>query len=496
MVKALIATGEATPLAKTGGLADVCGALPAALREIGHEATLILPAYRCALKSCLAQPTGQSVDIPVGNKLVPADYIRTTLPGTDVPVLLVQQDQYFDREGLYGEGDRDYRDNCERFVFFSRAVLEAIRLFDLDIDIIHCNDWQTGLIPVYLQTEYRVARAYERIASLFTIHNLAYQGRFWHWDMLLTGLDWNLFNWRQLEFYGDLNLMKAGIVFADQVSTVSPRYAEEIQDEPFGCGLDGLLLQRRDKLTGILNGIDDTAWSPAIDDYLPVKYTHENWREGKAAARRALQQKLGLADDPQAPLIGVIGRITEQKGSDLVAELIERWLPARGGQWVILGSGQPAIEQQLTQLAHELPHQVAFQNTFSEELAHQIEAASDIFLMPSRFEPCGLSQFYSLKYGAVPVVHATGGLADTIVDANAETMENGTANGFSFEEFSVASCWQALARACQMREDQPDQWARLVETGMQQDWSWHKSATEYAELYGRIISETTEAACA
>ncbi|MEM8681205.1 MAG: glycogen/starch synthase, partial [Planctomycetota bacterium] len=356
MLKALMATSEVTPLAKTGGLADVCGALPGALRQLGHEVTLIMPAYRCALRSCLAQPTGISCEIPVGGKLVPAEYLTATLPNSDVPVILVKQDQYFDRDGLYGDGQVDFRDNCERFVFFSRAVLEAIRVLDLDIQLIHCNDWQTGLIPAYLEIEYRAARAYERIASLFTIHNLAYQGQFWHWDMLLTGLDWKYFNWRQLEFFGDLNLLKAGVVFADEVSTVSPRYAEEIQTPQHGFGLDGLLQQQKNKLSGILNGVDYTTWNPSIDDYLPQKFGLQNWPAGKAAARQKLQADLGMRMDSSAPLIGVIGRVTEQKGSDLVAQLIERWAPTQAAQWVILGSGDKQIEQRLSQVAREYPH--------------------------------------------------------------------------------------------------------------------------------------------
>lgn len=454
-----------------------------------------MPADRCVLNACDPQPTGITIEIPIGNKLVEADYLKTTLPGTDVPVILVRQDQYFDRAGLYGEGNTDYRDNCERFVFFDRSVLEAIRLFDLDIDIIHCNDWQTGLIPVYLQTEYRVAKHYERITSLFTIHNLAYQGRFWHWDMLLTGLDWKLFNWQQLEFYGDLNMLKAGVVFADRVSTVSPRYAQEIQHEAFGCGLDGLMLQRRERLTGILNGVDYMTWNPASDELLPIKYDLDNWREGKAAARFALQEKMGLARESR-PLIGIIGRITEQKGSDVVAELIERWAPSQDVQWVVLGSGEREIEQRLMRLANEHPRRVAVQNVFSDELAHQIYAAADIFLMPSRFEPCGLGQFYSLKYGAVPLVHATGGLADTIQDATEEALANGTANGFSFDDFGVQGCSAALTHACEMLRYRPEAWSMLVETGLQQDWSWQRSARDYAALYERTIAENAQTVCA
>ncbi len=255
----LFATSEAVPFAKTGGLADVCGALPIELARLGHRPTVIMPAYRkvryCGLP---IEPLGIDFIVPIGSKTVTGHLLRSRLPDSDVPVYLVQQDQYFDRDELYGADGQDYIDNCERYVFFCRAVLEAIRLLELEVDVVHVNDWQTGLVPAYLKTEYRGLPRYERIASLFTIHNLAYQGKFWHWDMLLTGLDWKYFNWHQMEFHGMLNLLKTGLVFADRISTVSPRYAEEIQSSPLGCGLEGLLQHRRDSLSGILGPQEDS----------------------------------------------------------------------------------------------------------------------------------------------------------------------------------------------------------------------------------------------
>ena len=251
MSRVLFVAAEAIPLAKTGGLGDVCGTLPVALEQLGHEVSLVLPAYSSALDAGLPlESTGHVLEIPVGSRVIHGEILRTYLPQSHVPVYLIRQPEYFERKGLYGDRDGDYRDNCERFVFFSRAVLELIRLLDLDIDLLHCHDWQTGLVPVYLQAEYRVLRRFEHLRTIFTIHNMAYQGRFWHWDMLLTGLDWKYFNWKHLEFFGDLNFLKGGIVFSDHITTVSPRYAQEIQTEPHGCGMEGILSQRRASLTG------------------------------------------------------------------------------------------------------------------------------------------------------------------------------------------------------------------------------------------------------
>ncbi len=284
----LMVTTEAVPFTKAGGLADVCAALPIELASLGHNVTLFLPAFRQVFENAESiQYTDVDLEIPIGTQTVRGSILATYLPGTKVRVYFIQQDEYFDRAGLYGERGEDYRDNCQRFVFFCRGVMEAIRLLELDVDIIHCHDWQTGLIPAYLQTEYRSVQGYETIATLFTIHNLAYQARFWHWDMLLTGLDWKYFNWQQLEYFGDLSLLKAGIVFADAISTVSARYADEIQRPELGCGLESVLHHRRDVLTGILNGVDYKVWNPETDKYLPGNYTVADWQSGKAACKNA-----------------------------------------------------------------------------------------------------------------------------------------------------------------------------------------------------------------
>ncbi len=488
MMRILQVTSEAVPFAKTGGLADVLGALPGELERLGHEVTLIMPAYRCVLKCGQPlEPTGVEFSVPIGGSQVHGTFLRSKLPGTNVTVYLVKHDDYYDRDQLYTVDGKDFPDNCERFVFFSRAVLEAIRLFDLHLDVVHCHDWQSALVCALLKIEYRGVPLYERLVSLYTIHNLAYQGRFWHWDMTLTGLDWKYFNWQQMEFYGELNLMKTGLVFADALSTVSPRYAEEIQSAPLGCGLEGVLQQRRDVLSGIINGVDYQQWSPAVDPHLPQQYDVNTFVAGKAACKAALQAELGLPQEPNTPLCGFIGRIAEQKGIDLICGVMQEWLRTMHVQWVLLGTGEPKYEQLIAQLSERYPQKVAARLTFSNALAHRIEAASDIFLMPSRYEPCGLNQLYSLKYGAVPVVRATGGLVDTITNATAETLAAGSATGFSFRDYSALALSETLSSACDLYA-RPEQWRSLVRSGMEQDWSWSRSARDYTQLYERLVA--------
>ena len=483
----LLATSEVVPFSKTGGLADVSGALPRALAQSGADVSVITPAYRCAKE--LGQtlvPTGAELEIPIGSRVVNGQILKGMLPNTNVPVYFVEQDDYYDRPGLYQEAGGDYRDNCERFVFFSRAVLEAVRLLDLPVDVLHCNDWQTGLIPAYLNIEYRGVPPYENIASVYTIHNLAYQGRFWHWDMLITGLDWKFFNWHQMEFHGDLNLMKTGIVFADWITTVSPTYAEEIQTAELGCGLEGALSHRSDRLQGILNGVDYADWNPATDPHLQANYSLENWRDGKAQAKSTLQTELGLPQRTDVPLVGFIGRLASQKGLDLIRTVIEERVAYEDVQYAILGSGSPDYEAFLREMAAKYPDKVAVRLEFSNPLAHRIEAGSDMFLMPSRYEPCGLNQMYSLKYGTVPIVRSTGGLADTIVDCHDATLADRTANGFSFTEYHSEALHQALGRALEAFSETAT-WSQLVETGMGQDWSWSRSAGRYVDLYRQAL---------
>ncbi len=497
----LLATSEVVGFAKTGGLADVCAALPQAMARRGHRASIILPLYRSARQAKPAPvPTERQFTVVVGQKVVETRLWHTTLDD-GVTVWLVEQNDYFDRDdptqgrGIYQytrhDGSRaDYEDNCERFVFFNRAVLEALPLLDAWPDILHVNDWQTGLIPVYLKEQYlhRMGESgplgYDRLGTLLTIHNIAYQGTFWHWDMKLAGLDWRLFNPRQLEFYGKLSFLKAGIVYADLLNTVSPTYAREIQTPYFGYGMQGVLWENRDRLFGIVNGVDYRVWDPAIDRHLPANYSLDDL-SGKAICKAALQREFAIAEDAAAPLCGVVARLTEQKGVDLITAVAPGILDA-GGQLVVLGEGDRKYHHVLQHLRDRYPNRMGIYLGFHEAKAHRVEAGADFFLMPSAFEPSGLNQLYSLKYGTPPVVRATGGLADTVTDASPENLANGTATGFRFGGYSAHECWRAVERAIGMYRHYPEFWRQLMRTGMSQDWSWDRSAAEYEQLYQRL----------
>lgn len=490
-MRILLASSEAVPFAKTGGLADVAAALPQAINQAGHEIWLFMPFYpglqKQALKAgCPIHKSEIEFEIVMGTKPVKGGVLWSELPHSNVTVVMIDQPDYFDRPGLYNDQNVDYTDNCERFAFFSRAVMEVARIMVLRPHIIHANDWQTGLLPALLQVEYAYHPQFEKTRSVYTIHNLAYQGYFWHWDMELTGLDWKYFNWRQMEAHGQLNLMKTGIVFADAITTVSPTYAREIQTPAFGCGLEEVLTAHHDKLSGILNGVDGNHWSPATDTHLAKNYTHETVKEGKAACKQYLQQRVGLPSKPQIPLIGLISRMAGQKGFDIMVPVLEEVLQ-HDVQMVFLGTGEKEYEDHLSHFAERYPEQVATIIGFDEGLAHQIEAGSDMFLMPSAYEPCGLNQMYSLLYGTPPIVHAVGGLADSITDANKDTLASGQANGFSFENYNQKALLQTIKRALELYEDQ-SAWSKLVQTGMQQDWSWNRSAKEYVNIYKRLTN--------
>jgi starch synthase len=477
---------EAVPFAKTGGLADVAGALPRALEAQGHSVALFIPCYRSAW-SAGPQLTamGLVVKVPVGASTVDANIYMSLLPRSSVKVYLIDQPRYFGRDGLYGKDGSDYLDNCERFVFFNRAVLETVRALGLRPDVVQCNDWQTGLIPVYMKTLYRRIPEFESAGTLLTIHNLAYLGLFWHWDMVLTGLEWRLFNWEELEFYGRLCFMKAGLVFADMISTVSPTYAREIQTPRFGSGLEGLLQFRQDRLRGIVNGIDADVWQPSRAPLLAGRYDASTVVEGKARCKAWLQRKAGMAERADTPVFAQIGRLDPQKGWDLLAEVAERLLE-RDVQLVVLGEGQLRYHALIDELSRRHPRKFWAHLGFSDELAHQIEAGADIFLMPSLFEPCGLNQLYSLAHGTVPLVRSTGGLADTVVDTTPATLADGTANGFVFREPAASALWQTIERALALWPDRRS-WLQVMLTGMKADWSWETSAREYVKVYHEIV---------
>jgi starch synthase len=490
-MRIVVASSEAVPFSKTGGLADVASALPKALALAGHDAVIIAPHYpQIYAKVPNAPPVHETsvlVRVPVGQEMVEARILKSELPGSLVPVYLVDQPEYFDRSGLYVENDQDYRDNCKRFVFFSRAVVETIQRLHLAPDVIHANDWQTGLIPALVAIEMRPQGGYEQPASVFTIHNMAFQGRFWHWDMNLTRLDWKYFNWKQMEFFGQLNLLKTGISFADMVTTVSPTYAKEIQTPEYSHGLHGALTARRSDLVGILNGVDTEIWNPLTDPYIAKSYSADSIDDGKVLCKAAIQKKLGLPVRADVPLFGSISRMTGQKGYSLIGQCADVLLD-QDVQVVFLGSGDPRYEALLLQLAADHPDKVSTTIGYSEELSHQIEAGCDVFLMPSEFEPCGLNQMYSLIYGTVPIVRAVGGLADSVIDANAANLANGTANGFSFTDFRGDALFWNICRARSLFADKPA-WRRLQLNGMRRDWSWKRSAAEYVRVYERAIAK-------
>jgi starch synthase len=516
---------EAVPFAKTGGLGDVCGALPATLANRGHNVCLIMPAFASIHASGIPiRQTDISFALEIRGRIVGARLLAADMPGVgkggvESPgkgvVYFIDQPQYYDRPGLYGDGSGDYSDNCERFAFFCRAALMAISRVQSGVELVHCNDWQTGLVPAYMALRFESHPWMERAKSVFTIHNLAYQGQFWHWDFPLTGLDWKHFTPEAIEFYGGINFLKAGIQFADRLTTVSPTYAEEIQTPAHGCGLDPLLRARQKFLSGITNGIDDTAWNPATDDFLRLQhveasvkstsqsetiavsearmplgnYDLTNWREGKAIQKQRLQREFGLEVNPDIPLIGLVGRLADQKGWDLIIEVLSRHLQQnRPVQWAILGTGEKRYHIALAELAQQHPDQFGLRLAFSDATAHLIEAAADIFLMPSRYEPCGLNQLYSLRYGTIPVVTATGGLVDTVVDATIENLANGTATGFHVTEFTADQLDQVLGEALRIRYHEQEIWEKMVKAAMLQDWSWRHVAAQYEDLYVATVS--------
>ncbi|MFM8985200.1 MAG: glycogen synthase GlgA [Planctomycetia bacterium] len=486
-MRVLEVASEAAPFAKTGGLADVAGALPEALCRLGCDVTLVIPAHREVFaKGLPIEPTGIEFEVPIGTRRSVARILRCRRPGTRATVLLVANDDYYDRPTLYG-GAADYPDNAERFIFFARAALEVACRQERPFDIVHCHDWQTGLVPAYQKLLYGQAAAVANARSVMTIHNMAYQGLFWHWDMLLTGLHWRYFNWQQMEFYNQLNLLKTGIVFANAVTTVSPTYAREIQQSPGGCGVEGLLAARSGAVTGIVNGIDTEAWDPAADPHIPRPYGEADFEQGKYAARVALAARLGHAAPDSRPLIAFVGRLVAQKGVEMLIEMLGRMAGGGRAHFVILGTGSPAFEDALRRTAAAFPGTIDLLIGFDEGLAHLVQAAADVTLVPSLFEPCGLTQLYALRYGSIPLVRATGGLVDTVVDTNADTLRDGTASGFVFQGCDAHALEHAMHRAIDAHADR-ELWRGLLRRGMRQDWSWDSSGRDYRRLFERALA--------
>jgi starch synthase len=468
----LFATSEAVPLIKTGGLADVSGALPPALREIGLDCRVLIPGYPVVLEKLgTAVVIARFSALPGG---VDARLLLGTLPGSDTPLYVLDAPQAYTRQGgpYQDNAGQDYMDNALRFALLSQV---AARLASPDSplewrpDILHCNDWQTGLAPAYLDLMGRP------VPSVMTVHNLAYQGIFPPLAMQQLGLPAERFSIEGLEYYGNLSFLKAGLYYADRISTVSPTYAEEIQHVPLGMGMQGLLTSRRADLRGILNGIDTGDWNPSSDLHLPDAYTTRSLA-GKKRCKQKLQEEMGLDQEADTPLFGVIARMTHQKGLDLVLAVADG-IVHRGGQLAMLGTGDKFLEQAVRDSAARHPGRVACLIGYDEGLSHRIEAGADSFLMPSRFEPCGLNQMYSLRYGTPPIVHATGGLRDTVEDG---------VTGFVFQEPTAHALWLAVERVMEIYAQKPA-WKKMMLSGMHRDFSWENSARDYESLYAGIL---------
>lgn len=496
----LIASSEVVGFAKTGGLADVCGYLPLALRRRGHPVAVIMPLYRSVrLGKVPIYPTEHVLTVPLGKSICPTRLWRGTIPNSDVPIFFIENSDFFERDdpsrgtSIYqrtGPDGRkaDYHDNCSRFSFFNRAAMEAIPYMPTPVDVLHCNDWQTGLMPVHLRDTYRSRMEYRRLRSLFTIHNIAYQGSYPHEFFHLTGLDFRLYNPHQLEFYGQFNYLKGGIVFSDWVNTVSPTYANEIRTPTFGCGMEGLLTERRDRLSGIVNGVDYSEWNPATDPHIAKNYTIDTFEAGKAVCKEAVQQYFKLPKEPRMPMLGMVARLVEQKGIDLVAKAADDILKLPV-QLVILGDGDATYVSKLYAIRDRYPDQVGLHIGFDEGLAHQIEAGSDLYLMPSLFEPSGLNQLYSLRYGTPPIVRTTGGLADTIADTTEEILLNGEPTGFRFQAYTPQALAGTVRWATHLYHERQSVFHRIVRNGMLADWSWDRAAASYEKIYRRLMIE-------
>ena len=486
-MRILHVASEAAPFAQTGGLAQVVGSLPKSLASLGHRVVVMLPFYRCVRDSGMdLRDTGVRVEIPLGAESLTGEVWESRLPETRIPVYLIRQPLFFDRAGLYGTAQGDYADNCKRFAFFCRAVLSAVVQMDLEPNVMHLHDWETALVAVHLRLG-RDGPPSIGASTLLTVHNLAYQGRFPASSMDILGLSREHFNWRELEFYGEVNLLKGGLVFADLISTVSERYAEEIQTPAYGCHLEGVLRSRAGELFGVVNGIDNE-WDPGHDPAIAAAYSADDL-SGKRQCRSALRKDLDLPES-DAPIVSMIARLDRQKAPDLVARVLPD-LISRGAQFVLLGNGDPLYHRLFEELGQRYPRQTSMNLRFDGSLAHRIQAGADMLLVPSRFEPCGLVQLCALRYGTVPIVHATGGLADTVTDATPDRLRYGTATGFCFEPISEEALLEAVDRALEIFR-KPKVWRALMVAGMKKDWSWRASAEEYVQLYRLAVAKRRE----
>jgi starch synthase len=473
-MKILFVASEGLPFSKTGGLADVIEALPRSLAALGHEVAVLLPRYRNIRAVAVVVP---SLTVPQGDGLrFPAIIDGGTLHG--VRYYFVDDPEYFDRDQLYGVAGKDYPDNAERFAEFCRAAIEFCKQVWMP-DLIHCHDWQSGLVPVLLRTQYAKDESLKGFPVVFTIHNMGFHGTFPRGTLRGIGLPESLFAIDAMEFYGHVNFLKGALIYSDYLTTVSPKYAEEIQTREYGHGLEGVVRDRADRLSGILNGVDYAAWNPGKDKLIAARYSAKDL-SGKLECKKDLLEALGLPPECiNNPLIGIVSRFTGQKGFDLLQNVVPDLL-AGDVAMAILGAGEPKYEKFFQELEQAFPGKLAVKIAYDNVLAHKIEAGADLFLMPSRYEPCGLNQIYSLKYGTVPVVRATGGLDDTIESFDPAT---GRGTGFKFKAYDGVALLEAIDRALAILRSEPAVWRRIQLNGMGKDFSWQASAIEYARLY-------------
>lgn len=471
------AASECVPFSKTGGLADVVGALPHALAALGHQVSVYVPRYR-QTKLADPQTVVRSITVPFDDKYRFCSVV-TAGASAGVRFYFVDYPPYFDRDALYGTVTGDYPDNAERFALFSRAVLEASKILGVP-HVFHCHDWQSALIPVMLGTLYAEDPAFRDAATVFTIHNMGYQGLFPPDTLPLLTLPWELLTISMMEFFGQVNFLKGALVLSDFVTTVSRKYSQEIQTTEYGFGLEGVLRSRSATVTGILNGVDYDYWSPQNDKFISAKYGPQDL-SGKLQCKKDLLSSFGVTNpDVKVPVIGIVSRFAAQKGFDLISQVMDR-LAREEMILVVLGSGDKPYEEMFLRLAKQFPNKIAAKVAFDNALAHKVEAGADMFLMPSRYEPCGLNQIYSLKYGTVPIVRATGGLDDTIEPWDART---GKGTGFKFTDYTGEALLATIKQALLAFQDQSS-WETLMRNGMSRDFSWGASAREYGKVYDR-----------
>ncbi len=474
-MKVAIISSEVVPFAKVGGLADVAGSLPKALEKNGVEVKVFLPKYKSISEEKFSLKKVESfISVPIKDTIKNA-FVWEGKIGENVQVFLIENEEYFGRDNIYG-----YYDDPERYTFFSRAVIEVMKRMGFMPDVIHANDWQAGLIPVYLKTLYSEDEFFKKTGTLYTIHNLAYQGITDKEHILIANLPWSVFQMDGLEYYGNVNIMKGGIIFSEAINTVSKTYAKEIQTSEYGEGLEGVLLSRKDRLFGIVNGIDYEVWDPQTDKDIKVNY-NANTIEKKIENKRALKDENGFSSSDSVPLFGLISRLVDQKGLDILLEGLDE-IMALDLEFIILGTGDEKYHIALKEMVNKYPNKLRAHIMFDPHLARKIYAGVDFFLMPSKFEPCGLGQLISLRYGTVPVVRKTGGLADTVIPFDPE---KGEGNGIVFEKYSKEALVDAIRKAVELYKN-PEKMKICQKNGMTADYSWNRSANEYIELYKKV----------